>query len=199
MTSRVMLLSGGVDSTALTHLIRPDRALVIDYGQVCANAEVLAAQGVSTMLQIPLDVVRIDCSKLGSGDLSGKPALSGLAPSSEWWPYRNLLLACLAAGQTIGANGTELIFGTVLTDRFHADGSPEFFHRLDALLSMQEGNLHVSTPAIEWTTEELIKQSGAGLEVLGWTHSCHVSNSPCGVCRGCEKRRRVLENTNLWP
>lgn len=196
---RALLLSGGVDSAALAALLRPEAAFVIDYGQVCARAEVSAAEALAGQLGIPLTIVRADCSAVGSGDLSARAALPDVSPSREWWPYRNQLLASLAAPAALAQGCTELIFGTVITDAFHADGRPEFFTALDALLRQQEGALGVSAPAAQWTSVELIQRAEVGLEVLGWTHSCHVSSVPCGVCRGCAKRFGVLAEAGLWP
>jgi 7-cyano-7-deazaguanine synthase len=199
MSGRAILLSGGVDSAALAALVRPERAIAIDYGQVCARAEITAAGAVAAALRLPLAVVRADCSALGSGDLGGRAPLEGIAPSREWWPYRNQLLATLAAHEAIRLGLREIIFATVQSDGFHADGTPGFFRHLDALSRYQEGGLGVSVPAIGLTSVELIRRAGVGADLLGWTHSCHTGNAACGVCRGCLKRLSVLTEAGLWP
>jgi 7-cyano-7-deazaguanine synthase len=199
MSGRAILLSGGVDSAALAALVRPDLALAIDYGQVCAHAEITAARAVAGALGIPLEVVRADCSSLGSGDLGGRAPLEGVAPSREWWPYRNQLLATLASHEAIRRGLGEILFATVRTDGFHADGTPEFFRLLDGLTRYQEGGVGVAAPAIASTSVELIRDSGAGADLLGWTHSCHIGNAACGRCRGCLKRLAVLTEAGLWP
>jgi len=199
MSGQVILLSGGVDSAALAALVRPDHAIAIDYGQVCARAEITAAEAVAAALRLPLSIVRADCSTLGSGDLGGRVPLAGIAPSREWWPYRNQLLATLAAHEAIRLGLRELVFATVLTDGFHADGTPEFFRHLDTLIRYQEGRVGVSAPAIDLTSVELVRRAGVGADLLGWTHSCHVGNAACGLCRGCLKRLAVLKEAGLWP
>ncbi|HEX5269308.1 MAG TPA: 7-cyano-7-deazaguanine synthase [Gemmataceae bacterium] len=199
MSRHAILLSGGLDSAALAVLMRPDLAIAVDYGQRCAGAELTAAEAVASCLDVPFLAVRADCSSVGSGDLAGRAPLAGFAPSREWWPYRNQLLATLAAPLALAHEAEVLNFGTVVTDGFHADGTPEFFRLLDALFRYQEGGISVAAPAVGLSSAQLIRESGAGLDVLGWTHSCHVSDAPCGNCRGCQKRSSVLAETGLWP
>jgi 7-cyano-7-deazaguanine synthase len=199
MTRQAILLSGGLDSAALAVLVRPSLAIAVDYGQKCARAELTAAEAVAAALNTPFLTVRADCSSVGSGDLSGKAPLAGFAPSREWWPYRNQLLATLAAPAALAEGVSVLLFGTVQTDGFHADGTAEFFNLLDALFRYQEGGLGVSAPAVGMDSARLVREARAGLDVLGWTHSCHVSDAPCGACRGCLKRAAVLAEAGLWP
>ena len=56
----VLLLSGGLDSTALAHMLRPPLCVVVDYGQRCARAETRAATAVCRALDLRLLSVRID-------------------------------------------------------------------------------------------------------------------------------------------
>lgn len=185
MTAAV-LLSGGMDSIALTYWKRPSLALTIDYGQRPAAAEVDAASEVCLELAIEHEVIRIDCSHLGSGSLASTPP-SVHAPVPEWWPYRNQLLITLAAMRVLDRGVSEILFGTVRGDDSHADGRPRFFKVITELLQAQEGGLLASAPAIELTTVDLIRKSGVPPSILGWAHSCHVANLACGTCRGCLK------------
>ncbi len=186
-----ILLSGGMDSAALACWKRPDLAYTVDYGQICAAAEIEAARAISGELKIPHEVITIDCRALGSGDLSGKPSIS-IAPVPEWWPFRNQLLLTVAAMRAVGNGVRTLMFGSVKSDAVHADGRREFFEMIGAVMAMQEGGLKVETPAINLTSPELIKVSKIELPVLAWAHSCHTSNYACGNCRGCFKHQGVL-------
>ena len=89
-----VLLSGGMDSICIAYWKKPDMAFTIDYGQVCAEAEIHSAAIICKKLGIEHHIIRIDCSSLGSGLLSGKPTVED-SPSEEWWPYRNQLLVTL--------------------------------------------------------------------------------------------------------
>lgn len=189
----VLLLSGGVDSTALAYSQGPDYAITVDYGQSCAEAEVRSSTQICSELDISHKVLEIDCSELGTGQLAESEQLS-IADTPEWWPFRNQLIVTLAAMESVRKGASELIVGSVSGDSQHADGRPEFYEMLDDLLSFQEGNLRVSVPAIHQTSVELVEASDVPLSILGWTHSCHNSNWACGQCRGCVKRERVIDH-----
>lgn len=189
---RAILLSGGIDSIALAHWKRPEFAITLDYGQLPAATEIAAATEVARALAIQHEVLRVDCSTLGSGDLLGQPPLAA-APVPEWWPYRNQLLVTLAGMRAISRGVTELMVGSVASDSQHADGTSKFYEILDNLMRMQEGNLRVSAPAIELSTVELVRTSGVPREVLAWAHSCHVGPFACGACRGCIKHYNVMK------
>jgi len=110
---------------------------------------------------MPQREIRIDCSRLGSGDLAGTDPIS-LSPSSEWWPFRNQLLITLAAMQAIQDGASVLLMGAVKTDSFHCDGMKVFFEEMDRLLRLQEGGLSVDVPAIDMTSAELVRKIWCG-------------------------------------
>lgn len=193
-----LLLSGGMDSIALGYWMRPAFAVTIDYGQRPAAAEVRAASGVADALQIEHIVVRADLSELGSGDLA-KTAAIGVAPVSEWWPFRNQMLVTLAAMRTVSLGVERLLIGSLKTDQKHADGRREFVEAISALQSLQEGKIAVHAPAIDLTAVELIKQSQVPMDILAWAHSCHVANYACGTCRGCRKHYETLQELGVDP
>jgi 7-cyano-7-deazaguanine synthase len=188
---RALLLSGGMDSIALAALKKPDICFTIDYGQVAAPGEIKASRAICKVLDLKHEIISVDCSSLGSGDLAGKPA-EKLAPVSEWWPYRNQLLITLAAMRGVALGIGELILGSVKTDKTHTDGTIQFYKLADELLVFQEGALRVIAPAIDMTSAELIKKTGIGLELLIYSHSCHTGALACGQCRGCYKHQEVM-------
>jgi 7-cyano-7-deazaguanine synthase len=187
---KAVLLSGGMDSIALTYWRRPEVAITVDYGQAAAPAEVAAARQIATELDIRHEVVVVDCSKLGSGDMAGTAPINA-APVSEWWPYRNQMLVTLAGMRAISMGVTELMLGSVSSDGTHADGRSGFFDAIDRLMNMQEGGMRVSAPALSLSTVELIRTSEIPAPLLAWAHSCHVGPLACGTCRGCVKHFEV--------
>ena len=194
--SRVLLLSGGLDSTCIAAWLRPEHCLGINYGQKAATAEQRSGAAVADALGLPFSHITVDASAVGIGLMANVPAAQGVSP--EWWPYRNQLLITLAAAWAVGHQHTEVLTGTVAGDgNRHADGRKEFYDGMRTLLELQEGALTVSAPAIGLTTPALIERSGATDALLGWTHSCHLSDVPCGRCPGCVKRTDVLEATSL--
>lgn len=187
-----LLLSGGMDSSALAWWLRPDIAITIDYGQLAAQAEANAAAAICELLQIPHILVRVDCSALGSGDMAGETP-DPHAPSTDWWPYRNQMLITFAGMKAIAMGASRLVIGTVASDGTHADGRPRFFELINELMVFQEGQLTVEAPAIAMTTAELVRQSGIPSSALAWAHSCHKANVSCGQCRGCNKYFEVYD------
>ena len=185
-----------MDSIALAFWKKPKYAFTIDYGQKPAKSEIQAARQVSSFLGIEHYVVEVDCSKLGSGDLSNRKPID-IAPISEWWPYRNQLLVTLACMKGVSLGVDKLYVGSVKSDDCHIDGTKEFYHLLNKVMSYQEGNVSILTPSIELSTLELIRQSKIPTSIIFWAHSCHTSNSPCMHCNGCKKYLYVLQELNL--
>jgi len=176
-----------MDSTAIAFWKRPSLAITIDYGQKAAQAEIHASTQVCKALGIPHDVLHIDCSSLGSGDMAGS-APDSAAQTSDWWPYRNQLLITLACMRAISRGLQTLYIGTLRSDgESHVDGTTEFVTKMDELMKFQEGGLRVVAPAIALSATELIRQSGIPPSLLAWAHSCHKANISCGACRGCNK------------
>lgn len=187
---KAILLSGGMDSIALAYWKRPAIAFTIDYGQAAAPAELAAAAQVANELEMQHQILRVDCSSLGSGDMAGS-APASVAPVPEWWPFRNQMLVTLAGMKAISLGVNELMIGSVSSDGQHADGRPEFFEALDRLMHLQEGGINVTAPALHLTTVELIQESAIPAGLLGWAHSCHTGPLACGGCRGCTKHYDV--------
>jgi len=193
-----LLLSGGMDSVSIAWWKRPDIAVTVDYGQRPSVAEVEAAVAVCLEIGIRHEIVRADCSSVGSGDMAAMPPIS-VAPVPEWWPFRNQLLLTLAGIAAVRIGVTNLMIGTLATDSVHADGRPDFIETMSRLMSLQEGGITVSAPAISMTAAELVKTSGIPREVLAWAHSCHVGNFACGQCRGCVKHYKTWEALGWDP
>ena len=185
-----------MDSIALAYWKKPGYSITINYGQKPAEAEKRSAAEVSRFLGIENHVIELDCSQLGSGDLSGAEPLS-IAPITEWWPYRNQLLVTLACMKAIPLGITELLVGSVLTDAGHKDGTEIFYNKLSEVIKFQEGEIDVIAPAIHLSTIDLIKASNIPTSLLLWAHSCHISNEPCMHCNGCKKYLYTLQELGI--
>ncbi|MBX3532677.1 MAG: 7-cyano-7-deazaguanine synthase, partial [Rhizobiaceae bacterium] len=92
-----------------------------------------------------------------------------------------------------------LEIGALRTDGFHSDGRRKFVDALSALLEMQEGGLRLQAPAASYSAEELVRVSCISLDVLAWSHSCHVSDYACGYCRGCRKHYETMQAIGVGP
>jgi 7-cyano-7-deazaguanine synthase len=116
---------------------------------------------------------------------------------AEWLPFRNQLLLTLVGMRAVPKGIHTLLFGAVKTDSIHVDGTKEFFEVMDKAFALQEGQLRILVPAIEMTTEELVKVSNIPFSVLGWSYSCHVSSAACGSCGGCAKHYTVMKEVGF--
>lgn len=190
--SELLLLSGGIDSIALAAWRRPSLCLTIDYGQAPAAAEFTAAKQVCKDLGLQWQGLTIPIRELGAGDLASE-APSRCSDKSEFWPFRNQFLITVAAMAAIKNTCSTVLVGTVSTDNRHVDGSAAFIEKLDAVLNMQEGALMLDAPAKGLSSVELIQRSKISMSVLGWAHSCHLSNLACGSCAGCIKHTNVMQ------
>ncbi len=191
-----LLLSGGIDSSALAFWKRPPVCFTVDYGQLPASAEISAAKSIAAYVGSRHEILRVDCSSLGSGDLSKRPSL-GLSHTPEWWPFRNQLLVTLCAMRAVELGVQELLVGTVQSDSVHGDGTAEFFTSLDRTLLCQEGGLRIHAPALPMTSLELISAAGIPLDALAATHSCHTGCLACARCRGCQRRFATFQALGL--
>jgi len=186
---KVLLLSGGIDSTALAWWQRPDVCVTINYGQLPAKGEIAAGRAIATEFRLRHELIEADLSSLGSGLLTGRnAAIHAKAP--EWWPYRNQLLITLAGMRFMSKGLTEIMIGAVATD-VHNDGHAPFLRTIDRLMSLQEGMVRVTSPAQKLSSLGLLQAANFPDEYLALTFSCHVHEFPCGQCRGCEKHRRT--------
>ena len=186
---KVLLLSGGIDSTCVAFWRRPQLCLTIDYGQASAEMEIETASSIARRLKLKHDVIRAPVErKFGLSDTEKVPS----SKKPEFWPFRNQYIGTLAAMHLYGTKTKEIWFGSVSTDRRFLDGSRTFFRRLDSLIAYQEGRMSICAPALALSTEKLVEVSKTPWSILGATFSCHRGNVACGDCPGCEKQRSVL-------
>lgn len=191
---RVILLSGGLDSATVAAVERPERALFVDYGQEAATAERDSARKIARLLDIELAEVTVNASHVGSGALVNREQ-PDLAPSPEWFPFRNQLLVTIAAAYAIDTGLHSVLLGTVAHDALrHADGKHRFIASLDAVLRSQEGELRLAAPHADTSTRQLLARTAIRDEIVAATHSCDVANIACGECNSCQRRAAILDS-----
>ena len=181
---RVLLFSGGIDSTALAWTERPDALFFVDYGQLAAKGEHRAAVALSDVLGIPLEIRRADLRSFGAGTMIGGAPANPLAP--EFWPFRNQVLVTLAVMAHADRQPLDVLIGTVAGDSVHPDGNDVFVEAMNAVLAVQ-GAYRLRAPAMGLDAADLLRLAGMPGEILGWTFSCHTGEWACGQCRGCLK------------
>ncbi|HEX8546766.1 MAG TPA: 7-cyano-7-deazaguanine synthase [Cytophagaceae bacterium] len=196
---KAILLSGGIDSTSVAYLHKAEisLAVTVDYGQKAALTEVEVSQRFCQLLSIQHEVIKVDCSSLGSGQMAPHLFMNFSEPVSEWWPFRNQLIITLAAIKLYQYKIETLLIGSVKSDKRFRDGSKIFFRTLSKCLALQEGGITLETPAIKMSSAQLVIESKIPDKLLLWTHSCHTSNNPCGNCNGCRKYFQVMKKLGI--
>jgi 7-cyano-7-deazaguanine synthase len=218
MTSAVVLLSGGLDSTTALAIARAEglacHALTVRYGQlhaveIAAARRVAAALGVDDHRVIELDLGPLAASALTSPQIAvpkdrslamiGAP---GDVPAT-YVPARNTVLCALALAwaETLGAR--EIFVGVnVLDASGYPDCRPEFIRAFEALaqVATRAGGFRVRAPLIEMTKAEIIR-AGLALGVdYALTHSCYdptPDGAACGRCDACALRRKGFADAGV--
>ena len=173
----VLLLSGGIDSSAIAFWKRPDTCLTIDYGQPSFLGELRAARAIAATVQAAHHVASVPLYKDPIG-------------TDGYWPVRNQLLISVAAAMFGREANLKILLGVLGTD-VHSDCAKPFIATTNELFAVQGALIRVSAPAIDLNERELLSRSNFPLEKLGVTFSCHRSDLPCGDCPGCLKQSRV--------
>jgi 7-cyano-7-deazaguanine synthase len=186
----VLLFSGGIESTCLAFMRRPDVCLTVDYGQVVARSEIAAARNIADYLGLHHETLTVDLSILGSGQLADRPKIPQ-ATIPEFWPYRNQMLVTLAAMKFAAHDDLVISIGAAKGDASHRDGTSEFIEKMRSVLFMQEGSATLIAPAVSLESIDLLLKSNINGDLLDMTFSCFAADYPCGRCRGCIKNEHL--------
>lgn len=169
-----ILLSGGIDSAACVEFYKSRgfsvTTLFIDYGQISARRESVAARRVSNFFSVPLVRAEWTCgSRKGPGLIQG----------------RNAFLA-IAALMERGANPGIIALG-IHSGTSYYDCSPAFLSTLRSVVSAYtDGCVRIAAPFLRWkkrTVLEFCRSHGVPLEL---TYSCESGRpQPCNECLSC--------------
>lgn len=184
----LLLISGGIDSAAIAFAFRPKHALIVDYGQRPFAGELRAAQQICARLEMTLHNIRCDLSGNARGIMFGNVKSNDLrAPSPEWVPLRNFILAGIAGNLSARLGAGEVLIGSVKSDQIHADGKRQYINKIREIMDMDESQVEFKAPFLDFESHEAVEISQMPTELLWLTHSCHLSEVACGHCRGCHK------------
>ena len=217
MTSAVVLLSGGLDSTTALAVAASRgfscHALTVRYGQLHA-VELAAARrvaeraGVAEHRVIDLDLSPLAASALTRANIAvpkdrslAEIGAPGDVPAT-YVPARNTILLALALAwaETLGAR--DLFVGVnVLDASGYPDCRPEFVRAFEALaqVATRAGGFRVHAPLIELTKADIIRL-GVSLGVdYALTHSCYdpAGDASCGRCDACQLRAKGFAEAGI--
>ena len=198
----VCLVSGGVDSTVMLHVLSERNEVVplfVDYGQSGVRREKRAAAAACAPLHLRLAVVSVRGLRAGrdAGDrkAAGGPqgsAAPGAPPPSPYFPKRNMLLLSAAAAFARLSSCRVVAIG-VIGGTGYGDQSERFVRSAEAALSA-DGGIAVMAPFEGMSKAEVARLAKGGGVALGATYSCDRGGERhCGRCGGCRDRRAVLD------
>jgi 7-cyano-7-deazaguanine synthase len=213
LKSAVVLLSGGLDSTATLAIAKHEgfrlHALTFRYGQRHA-IEIAAARRVAQAIGVERHVIiDIDLRVFGGSALTDELAvpknrsldeMAGGIPNT-YVPARNTVFLAYALACAEVTESEDIFIGVNALDYSgYPDCRPEFIRAFEAMANLAtkaavEGHqrLRIHTPLIQLTKAQII-QRGRELGVdFGLTHSCYdpsPDGTSCGQCDSCLLRRK---------
>lgn len=177
-----VLLSGGIDSTALVsfYLARDIavKGIHFNYGQPCFRGEQRAVQQVSSYYKISTKTISLGFS---------------IANNQGEYHCRNAILLLSAASISL-AKPARFVIGIHANAPYY-DCSKAFIENIQKLLDGYfNGSAQVETPFLEFTKKDIIELCKALNVPVNLTFSCERnSDIPCGKCLSCTDRR-MLDN-----
>lgn len=219
--SFVALLSGGLDSTVASFAAARRGsvgiALVCDYGQKAAKAEIDAAKRIAKRLKAECRVVKLPfleqvtkTALVMNDKIIPQIKMAKLDDRTEteksaqdvWVPNRNGLFLNIAACLAEGEGFSEVVVGFNAEEAAtFPDNSANFVDRADRFFELSTlGKVKVFAPTIGLNKTEIVRL-GIELDVpFGEVYSCyHGKKRQCGRCESCVRSRRAYEKVGLWP
>jgi 7-cyano-7-deazaguanine synthase len=211
MSSAILLLSGGQDSTTCLYWAKERfetvYALTFDYGQR-HRIEIEAAERIARLasvkehktLQVP------ELSQLGGSSLTTEIMMDehggrGDLPNS-FVPGRNILFLTLAAAWAYQLECHDLVGGMCQTDYSgYPDCRRATMDSLETTLRLgMEWDITIHTPLMFLTKCEtvLLAQAVRAMDALAYSHTCYEGKRPpCGVCPACKLRAKGFAEANV--
>lgn len=207
-TTALVLLSGGMDSTALAselvvgHGVDNVQAVGIDYGQKHSR-ELLSAHRVARHLGIPYDVIDLSIladslksALTGDGDVPrGHYAADNMAATVV--PNRNAIMLMVAAG-IAASRGLCAVYTAVHAGDhpIYPDCRPEFVavaSEAARLGTAGMGDVEVRAPFVNITKADIVTRGHEAGAPFDLTWSCYQGGSRhCGSCGTCVERAEAF-------
>lgn len=214
MSSALLLLSGGIDSTTLAYYLKARSdvselyAITYLYGQKHSR-ELDSAKWHASRLELAEHRV-VDLSVFGeltsggsaltdseieiprSGDLSEEAARQ----PPTYVPNRNMMLLAMAAAYAESNGIFAVYYGAQASDEVgYWDCTEDFLSRINDVLALNRRQpVHVYAPFVSWNKADVVRLGfDLGVE-YDQTWSCYRGgDEPCGTCPSCVERERAFK------
>jgi len=210
----VVVLSGGLDSVVLAHVVRAEGhegiALSVNYGQRHVQ-ELDYAQSAARRLGMPWRVIDLAAAGLAglwagsslTDDVVPVASVGDAGPNSRSHVVANRNALFLAVAFTVAATSQcrRVAIAVSATDQAIADCTPEFlaaFEQMEALSLSGMANVEIFAPFAKLTKSEVVR-IGQNLSVP-WadTWSCFNRGARhCGRCLACAQRQEAFAEACL--
>lgn len=215
---KVVLLSGGIDSTTCLALAKKDGsevvALNIYYGQRHAK-EIESAKAVAgyygvELIEMNMEAIfeKSDCSLLRrSAKQIEKKAYSEQSrengkPVATYVPFRNGIMLAAAAAVALSVDAKEVWYGAHADDAAgsaYPDCSVEFVQAMNlAVYEGTAGQINIIAPFVNVNKAEVVRE---GLKLNAPYHltwSCYEGGEhPCGKCGTCIDRAEAFRKNGV--
>ncbi len=192
-------------------------ALVFDYGQRAAKAEIDAAKKIAKRLKAECRVVKLpflaEVTKTAlvmNDKVIPQVKMAKLDDRTEteksaqdvWVPNRNGVFLNIAASVAEGEGFTEIVVGFNSEEAAtFPDNSANFVERTERCFELSTlAKVRLFAPTIGLNKTEIVKL-GTELDVpFGDVYSCYLGKKQhCGRCESCLRSMRAYQNAGLWP
>lgn len=177
-----VLLSGGIDSTALIQYYKDLGANVsayfINYNQDSIDSENISVEKIAKYFDIPLRKINLGYK---------------ITKTNFEYIMRNSLFINIIAS-TIEEN-VDIIAMGIHSGTDYYDCSKKFISTMqDILDGYFKGKVNIDVPFIDWYKEDIFKYVFAKHIPIEMTHSCEIKSFvPCGNCPSCIDRKRFYD------
>jgi 7-cyano-7-deazaguanine synthase len=176
-TISMVLVSGGIDSTACIHYYLDQdfdvRGVFIDYAQAASDKELCSAKNIASYYKIKLNHIIIKTPQIFSeGEIIGRNAFLVIATLLSLPKFRGIIALGIHSGVP------------------YYDCSELFVRDINRIYDgYTDGQVILDAPFLKWNKKMIYEYCKDNNVPIHLTYSCELGgDKPCGKCRSCLDR-----------